>query len=103
MKAELTEAWNPVCDRGDPTGKSSVAMWHDVRLASEALPSSVWGANRWIGEAMIAPYGNLRRTGPIRKSAAAARRDAEKLAVELLLDIREAARALMVRHGISED
>ena len=42
-------------------------------------------------------------TGPTRKSVAAARRDAERLAVELLLDIRDGTKLLMAKYGVDDD
>lgn len=60
---------------------------------SEGVPS-------WVSEVII---GGFVRRGSIRRSEEKARQDAEKLAIELLRDIRDGTRELMDKFGIGED
>ena len=94
MKIELTRKW-----KLKPHGsQSSSAGWKGVYLLCYhcvGLP------DRWVGMAALGAVHEL--TGPNRKSPAAARQDAERLAVELLLDIRDGTKALMAEYGVDAD
>jgi len=56
----------------------------------------------WVGYAFLDHFATSVRIGPIRRSVRAARRDAERLAIELLCDIRDGTKALLTSHGIGE-
>jgi len=63
-----------------------------------------YNVSYWVGEAHIgcgATQAAISRTGPVRRSIISARRDAERLAVELLFDIRDGVNDLLKRHGIN--
>lgn len=79
---------------------SSSASWGSIYLLCDCrVPYD--SQNRWVGIAMI-NYVH-QKVGPVRKSIKAARRDAERLAVELLRDIRDGTKVLMEQYGMGED
>lgn len=92
-KIQLTRRWeNRIHSR------SSTAGWKGVYLVCEPV---LWTKGQyWRGQAYA--YGH-RKAGPKRRSVAKARRDAERLAVELLIDIRDGVKVLMAKHGIDKD
>lgn len=81
---ELTREW-----KQDPNGYLSCAQWKGIKLLCHRF-------GRFVGEARL---GRVDRAGPRRKSAADARRDAEMVAVELLLDIRDWSSTIVATHG----
>jgi hypothetical protein len=54
--------------------------------------------NRWVGSAQILGLHYSYRFGPHRESIALARRDAERLAIELEQDLKEGARRLVQKY-----
>lgn len=92
MKIKLTKRW-----KRKPHSKSSDAAWKGIYL----LCYRCVGEDMWVGYASMGVIHKL--TGPTRKSVAAARRDAERLAVELLLDIRDGTKLLMAKYGVDDD
>ena len=92
MKIELTKRW-----KRKPYSNSSTATWKGIYLLCYhcvGLP------DKWVGYVSIGSIHRL--TGSNRKSVAAARRDAERLAMELLLDIRDGTKALMAEYGVGD-
>jgi hypothetical protein len=94
MKTELTEKWENTWG-----SYTSCAKFGCIYLQCEELSND--RTKLWVGIAYI-PYLN-ERIGPHRKSIREARRDAERLAVELLRDIRDGAKALMTEFDMGED
>lgn len=113
-KAELTKEWEQ-----SSHGHSSSAEWKNIDLtcryflgASKVVPCHCRAFKRWLqtdaqtrfvrftGHASL---GRIHRDGPNRKFLSAARRDAENLAVEILLDIRDGSKALMAKYGMDDD
>jgi len=90
----LTKRW---ANKQHPNHSTSCALWKDVYLT---CVKSVWAADEWTG---IVYFGSFRRKGGLRRSREAAQRDAERLAVELLMDIRDGAAAVMEEYGIGEE
>lgn len=72
-------------------------MWHNVMLA---CCSSMYRQDEYWGCVSI---NGFERYGKIRRSKKLAMQDAEKLAVELLVDIRDGVKELMKKHGIEDD
>jgi hypothetical protein len=98
MKIPLTTKWERV-----GSIDFSHAHWHRIYLSCSHLP---WPSERkdiWVGEVKFQGMLSPRRRGPNRKSETAARQDAEELAIQLLLDIRDGTNALMKEYGIRED
>lgn len=93
MKVELTRKWTHTIRC------SSVAEWKGIKLLCYDRGGG-WGEHGWAGQASL---GFIDREGPRRESAAAAQRDAERLAVELLLDIRDGAQAIMAEYGVKKE
>ena len=75
------------------------ATWKDINLwCFNASPSP-----GWIGRVSMKRWRiATERLGSFRRSFAAAKKDAEMLAEELLLDIRDGAKALMAEYGVDE-
>lgn len=74
------------------------AKWGDIRLTC----TRIFGNRReWVGGANL----NLthRRVGPIRTSIKLAKKDAQRLAVEVLRNIRDGTKALMDKYEMGED
>ena len=92
MKVELTRGWT------HSIRCSSVAEWKGIHLLCYDR-GGAWGNHGW---AALVSLGIVNREGPRRESPAEAQRDAERLAVELLLDIRDGARAIMEEYGVSK-
>lgn len=95
MKTQLTKKW-----KNRTHSESSDAMYGLIHLQCYCYPSSLL-KNRWSGIATISGIDG--RTGPIRRSTRAARRDAEGLAIELLRDVRDGAKALLANYDMGED
>lgn len=116
MKVKLTSKWKQL-----PYSSLSNAVWGSIRLRCDyswytTRPSANVGSRmlkRWVGEASIlCPSCNKHtniigtsysRVGPRRTSIKLARRDAEKLAVELLRDFRDGTKNLMKYYNMDED
>lgn len=92
-KIQLTRQWKNRIHSGP-----SSAGWKNVHLVCRMLPYD--HGNWWRGAASI---GGSEKKGPARRSVAKAKQDAERLAVELLLDIRDGVKMLMAKHGIDEE
>lgn len=91
MKIKLTKRW-----KQQPNSLTSIAWCRNIKLQCKY--------EHWLSSFhSIVSLMDIERTGLTRKSAKAAQQDAERLAVELLLDIRDGTKALMEQHGISED
>ena len=95
MKTQLTKKW-----KNRAHSRSSDAMYGVVHLHCYCYPSSLL-KNSWSGIATIGGFDQ--RTGPISKSAQAAKHDAHKLAIELLKDIRDGTKALMTLYDVGKD
>jgi len=95
MKIRLTSPW-----KRNLNSKSSIASSGTIALGCEYC---FWDKNkrRWIGGASIMGIHAVR--GKPRKSPSEAQRDAERLAVQLLRDIRDGTKALMDQYGMGED
>lgn len=93
MKIELTRKW-----KRKPHSRSSDAAWKGIYLLCYHCVGLPY---RWVGQASLGTI--IGRPGPTRKSVAPARRDAERLAAELLLDIRDGTKALMAKYGVDDD
>ena len=91
MKIELTRRW-----KRKPHSRSSDAVWKGIYLQCYHSRPDIW-----VGHVSMGVVHKL--TGPTRKSPAAAQRDAERLAVELLLDIRDGTKAIMAQYGVDDD
>jgi len=112
MKIKLTQKWKQ-CGYG----KASDAFWNDIYLRCEKDyttnrqvfigTASLHPVERPLGEKprIIIQRGGVscKLIGPSRKSVAKARRDAEKLAIELLLNIRDGTDSLIKQYGIIKD
>ena len=81
-------------------GRLFSATWKDISLSClNAAPSP-----GWIGRVSMKRWQfATERLGSFRRSFAAAKKDAEMLAEELLLDIRDGAQALMAEYGMEDD
>lgn len=93
MKIKLTQKWT-----NRPYSRTSTAGWKNIFL--ECSYCYHVRADRWIGSASLA--GIHQRKGPVRNSVKLARRDAERLAIEVLLDIRDGVEILMKTHQYTE-
>ena len=93
MKLKLTRKWIPVMR------DSSVAECGSICLRCNPVPILLC-RNNWRGKASM---GEIERAGPRRRSITLARQDAERLAVELLRDIRDGTKAIMEQYGMGED
>jgi hypothetical protein len=85
----LTKEWRPTPKRGQ-----WIARWKDVRLVCHYDRE----LRTYSGHATLSLAHGL--GGPSRRRLKQAQQDAERLAVEVLLDIRDGAAVLMKRHGI---
>ena len=96
MIVKLTKKWRKFL----PNSKSYYATYGYIILSCYHYSDS-FGKNQWSG---IAPINNMSKlVGPIRKSVEAAQQDAQRLAVELLRDIRDGTKALMDYYEMGED
>lgn len=87
IKVELTKEW-----KRQPRSSSYDARWkHTLLMCSCGCHN---GQDTWRGQALM---GLFHRGGPDRDSVAKAQRDAERFAVEILLDIRDGTEALLTR------
>ena len=93
VKLKLTKPWENRIH-----SESSFATWHQCYLICEQ--GFYYRQDEYVGTVRI---GNFSRSGKTRRSAKAAKQDAERLAVELLRDIRDGAKALLEQHGMGED
>jgi hypothetical protein len=93
-KIKLTKKWRRITH-----SFRSVAKWKDIFLSCDNF-SSIKKEKKWSG--FISLKGHT-RSGHDMCSEKLAQQDAERLAVELLLDIRDGARALMEKYGIEEE
>lgn len=98
MKIQLTKKW-----KQRSYSYSSDASYGHIHLECYHFLPSIAGPNRWYGAASTRLHEWIERIGPIRKSPKLAKQDAERLAVELLLDIRDGTKALMEQYGIDKD
>ena len=87
MKVELTKEW-----KQQPYGMSYDAEWKRTLLMCSGGCHK--GQDTWRGQALM---GLFHRGGPDRDSVAKAQRDAERFAVEILLDIRDGTEVLLAR------
>ena len=92
-KIKLTRKW-----------KKTGYNWHEaIWKKMELISIKSWNYRMgkfWIGKVSI---GEIQKIGPRRRSIESSKQDAERLAVELLLDIRDGAKILMDKYGIGED
>ena len=95
MKIRLTRRWKLL-----PLSSGSDARCDGIYLRCDPVLPVLWDRTGWIATASM---GGIKRTGPIRRSITLTRQDAEKLAVELLRDIRDGAKAIMDQYGMGED
>jgi hypothetical protein len=97
MNLKLTQKWK----KGWFSG-SSFAYIHDIQLDCDETDRRllVVGESYYRGSVRL---GDTIRTGPRREHIREARRDAERLAKELLLDIRDGTAAMMLKYNIVED
>ncbi len=96
MKVKLTKKW-----KRRPHSHSFDAVYGYIYLRCYHYPSSMF-KNGWAGIVRIYDC-KTERIGPIRKSIKAAQQDAQRLAVELLRDIRDGTKALMDYYEMGED
>lgn len=94
MNTQLTRKWE--YDRFHHS-----AMFGDIYLQCIDM-SRFYSEKRWAGIAILNSVG-IQKVGPNRMSIRAARRDAERLAVELLRDIRDGTKALLASYNMGED
>lgn len=85
-----------------PHSCSYNAVWKSIYLQCDPItlitkPDSY----EYIGWVRLFPFH--RRHGPIRKLMEAAKQDAQRLAVELLQDIRDGTKSLMDYYEMGED
>lgn len=112
---KLTKKWKRVPtpeERNHFLCKLSEASWGCVELRCQRVcgfrPGGRWRRNAWNARCFIRipgifdDTGFAEKCGPDRMSEAAARRDAERLAVEMLQDIQDGTKALMVQHGMDD-
>lgn len=97
MKLKLTQKWHSGWYSG-----LSFASIQDIQLYCDRLDRQYYvvGKKDYVGHIGL---GDIRRSGPRREYIREARRDAERLAEELLLDIRDGTRDLMCKYGIGEE
>lgn len=94
IKIRITRKWKRQGQSKNSMAQITIGkLWCYDAAWSEGIPS-------WRGEVSIS--GFIRRGG-IRRSEAKAQQDAEKLAIELLLDIGDATKELMIQFDIGED
>lgn len=94
IKIKITRRWKNLIGSRNSFALTCVGtLWCIDAHWSEGVPS-------WWGEARI--Y-NFTRRGGIRRSETRAREDAEKLAVDLLRDIRDGTKEFMDKCGMGED
>ena len=84
-------------DDGGP-GRQFRADYESIRLNCHHCLGVA--SNIWQGHAQVYYIG---RAGPNRKSIKAAQQDAERIAGEILLDIRDGARAIAAKYGVEND
>lgn len=97
VKLKLTKRWKRFGIAGRFVDQPSRAMCGHIRLLCQPI---LWGDNEWCGSASL---GDEKRSGCIRRSVERAKQDAERLAVELLRDIRDGAKQLLEQYGMGED
>ena len=85
MKVELTRGWELLHPH-----RSSIARWKGIKLFCNRF-------DRFVGEAQL---GRVGRAGSRRKLRVTAQQDAERLAVELLLDIRDWSSTIIAAQGM---
>lgn len=97
MRLELTQRWK----NGWFSGQS-FAYAHEITLNCDKVDPRflVVGESYYRGSVRL---GDIVRSGSRREHIREARRDAERLAKELLLDIRDGTAALMRQYDIGED
>jgi hypothetical protein len=103
MKIKLTKRW-----KRRPHSESSDAMCGYIHLKCDfrIVGNKNQGVNltkkdlQWAGSASLVQHT---RFGPIQKSIKAAQQDAQRLAVELLQDIRDGTKILMDYYEMGED
>lgn len=102
---KLTKEWT----QNPPNSKypdTSLAYFGYITLKCERIGGYLC---RWTssvsttGECQENGFSMCSRTGPIRKSQGKARQDAQRLAIELLRDIRDGTKALMDYYSMGED
>lgn len=101
MKIKLTKKWKQLFSPIPNLGKSSDAVWNYIYLRCLRRPYCGGIRDEWVGMATLGTINT--RVGPTRRSITLAQQDAERLAVELLRDIRDGTRALMVEYEMGED
>lgn len=95
MKLKLTRRW-----KNRFRSQTSVAYAKGIGLRCEFLHWDSVTTNYWVGSAEII-HGYL-KYGLRRRSVKKARQDAERIAIELLRDVRDGAKELMEFHGMGE-
>lgn len=100
MKIKLTRKWEPTIGKHT---HSSCAIWNDICLdcthrSDGNLCLGIPHVDRWIGSAQILGLHHSYCFGKPRTSIKLARRDAERLAVELRQDLEEGARRLAEKY-----
>lgn len=103
MKTKLTEKWrHNMFHHGAMFGHiflqcMKVSNWGNGHERKTCRPRELW-----VG---VATLGGIheRKLGPNRRSIRAARQDAERLAIELLRDIRDGTKWLMDQYEMGED
>ena len=110
-KVKLTVPWK------NDWGYSSEAWWNDICLRCEKkyhnqstyfvgiarLSQVIREPRRRPRQVVGADIATFRLVGNRRLTVARARRDAEQLAIEILLGIRDGSEMLMKQYGITED
>lgn len=101
---KLTKKWKRI-----PETRSSLATFNDIELACSHIPGNdvsyprcLHTSDRWVGKVSFDTPRMIYRHGPFRASIKLAKQDAEKLAMELFLDVRDGARMIMERFGGEE-
>ena len=102
VRLKLTRRWKK---RG--LSRSSDSMWkgthlhcNNVLVCGTRTSPLFLKSNYWVGSVRL---GLILRKGKIRRSVKAAQQDAERIAVELLRDIRDGMKEVLEQHGMGED
>lgn len=81
--------------------KSSYNFIGQIFLSCYCYPKSLIGRLTWVGMVSLGSIHSLE--GPRRRSVELAQRDAEKLAEQLLLDIRDGVKQLMIDYEVENN
>ena len=94
---QMTRQWY----RQTPSSCTFSGSIRGISLICQRLPR-IWNPREtWIGIASLGPVHTKR--GPDRRSYKLAQQDAQRLAVDLLRDIRDGTKALMDEYGMGKD